>query len=551
MNQGQEPLRWAWWLGLVVLVALAYANSLHGEFVYDDRLEVVGNRTIHFIERWRLVLSYNWSRPVTIATYSLNYRLGGQDPFTYHLVDVALQAVNAGLAMLLVQAWARLLGLKRSLLIGALAAALWAVHPLGTEAVAYVTGRSEQLCGTFYLGGLLAWSRWLQDRRWVHYLAAWTAVGVGAFTKEVAVTLPLALFLVDWLLHRRGAFKGLTWWSYLPGLAALLAFFALRYSVYDALLTPREALRPLPEQLLTQAEVCWRYLLLCVAPVGQSVFHDHPVTGLTLRSGAAMAAWLGVFGAAVGFRKRAPLVSFSALLFMLILLPSSSVVALRETMAEHRVYLSLLALCAPVAVGLVRLERPGLGVAAVLVLTLGTATHKRNQAWATEVALWQDATRKNPGSAQAWYALGDAFWLQRKPERARRAYRKSVTLDPTLVDGWNNLGRSLAVVGEDERAERAFKEALRLKPEYCQAHNNLGKLAGAHGEYRVAAEELQTTLRYCPKDCYALRLLGELYEVHLDQPGSAIVAYQAYLQECPDDPVWSPRVRDRLTRLTW
>ncbi len=546
-----ELARWLAWGLLCVLVALAWSNGLDGAFTYDDKAEVIGNRTIRVLDEWRIMLDYNGSRPVTISTYALNYHFAEREPFLYHLVDALIHAVNAGLAMLLVAELAAARRLERPLLIGLVAAAIWALHPLQTESVTYVTGRSEQLVATAYLGGCVAFSRWRSVGGLQHYLMAWAAVLVGAFTKEVAVTMPVAFVLIELCAYREGRWRELAWREHLPGLLGVLLFFGWRWHLYGSLLSAAEPLRDrIGVQIWTEAEVWWRYLQLIVVPLGQSVFHDHPETGPSLRSVAALLGLVGLTGAALWGMRRRPLVALAWLLYALVLLPSSSIEPLKETMAEHRVHISLIGPAMLAGVGLVSLGRKGLIGGLALSLLLALLTFRRNQVWSDEVSLWGDAAAKNPASGEALYGYGDALHLAEEHGLARDAFRRSIELGPGNLDARTNLGREQAELGNRAEAEAAWLGALEISPSYCRAHNNLGLLHGRSGDYKLAERDLRTTLAYCPNDCMALRVLGEVYQKHLDDPRLAVVHYQLFLDRCDDD-TYAPRVREELTKLTW
>ncbi|MCB9742598.1 MAG: tetratricopeptide repeat protein [Alphaproteobacteria bacterium] len=566
MSQG-ELRRWVAWGLLVLLIAVAWSNGLGAEFTYDDKVEVIGNRTIRFLERWELVLGYNWSRPITTASYALNYRVGGLEPYSYHLVDVALHGLCAGLAMLLVTAIAELRGLKKPLVTGALAAGLWALHPLGTESVTYITGRSEQLCALFYLMGCWAWLRWSHEGGLQRLALAGAAVGFGLMTKEVAVTMPVAYLLLEAFAQRGGALGEVRWRRYAPWGLALVAFLLFRSAVlvgeaaepveggaYAWLVhqvTGMRPLRPLGVQLLTEAEVIWRYLGLTLLPVGQSIFHDHPETGLTARSGAAALGLIALTLAAILGRRRAPLAAAGWLWFLLILLPSSSLIPLKETMAEHRAFLSTLGVSWVVAAGLMRLPQPGgLGLGVCVALALAGLTRARNAVWATEQGVWAEAVERNPGSAEAWYGYGDALRYARQLPEAKAAFERSIALEPGLEDAWNNLGIVQAMMGDEDEAEQTWREVLRRHPTFCKAHNNLGLLYARNERPQDAGAEFRTTLAYCPRDCRAHRYLGELYAEPLDDKEKAILHLETFLELCPSDSM-SAEVRAMRDALTW
>jgi hypothetical protein len=560
MRETEPQLRvWLAWGVLAAAVGLAWMNGLHGEFTYDDKVEVIGNRTIRVLENWRALLGYNLSRPILISTYAVNHHFSGTQPLLYHLVDVVLQAVNAGLAMVFVAQLVEHLGGKRPLRVGVIAAALWALHPLSTEAVTYVTGRSEQLVATFALASCWGWMRWLKGGSWETWGWCWLGAVAAGLTKENGVMVPVAFVVLEWGVVR-GSLRKVRWWTYFPGAVLVLAFFGFRYHHYGVFTTPHD-LRPLDVQLWTQAEVVLRYLGLVVWPAGQTVFHDHPETGMTLRSFACAGVLVGATAAAWVFRRKAPLWSVAWFWFLLALLPSSSVVPLKETMAEHRAYLAFLGPCWVAALCISRLSPPrDTGVAVGLAALLLVATHRRNEVWATEVSLWAEVVERSPGSADGWYGYGEAqrFTLVRhqEEETSRQvlspadAYRRATELDPNYLDAWNNLGLSEANRGSDEEAIAAWREALKRSPTYCKAHNNLGLLHARRDRYPEAAAEFQAGLLYCPENPLGLYLLGKLYDEQLEEPDKAVLAWQALLEVDPEFGQ-AEEVRQRILELTW
>jgi len=548
------------WLVLVVLVGLAWANGLHGEFTYDDKVEVVGNRTIRFLEEWRAMLGYNVSRPIVITTYALNHHFSGGEPFAYHLVDVLIQAINAGLAMLLILEFGAARGHARPLRLGVMGAAFWALHPLSTEAVTYVTGRSEQLVAMFALWTCWGWMRWLRGGSLETWAWCWVGVVAAGMTKENGVVVPVLMLAMEYLVVRKGRLGEVRWLSYLPGLLFIVLFFAYRHWRYGFFTTDHN-LRELPVQLWTQAEVVVRYLQLVVLPMGQSVFHDHPETGFSLRSllsaglllGLSIWAWLG--------RRKQPLVSLAWVWFLVALAPSSSLVPLKETMAEHRAYMAFLGPCWVLALGVDSLVRPRrISVAMALGALLIGLTHVRNNVWASEVTLWKEVVERNPDSAEGWYGYGEAqrFALARLQAEDPRAgsytpgdaYRRSVELDPDLLDAWNNLGLSEANLGNDEAAVAAWRQALLRSPTYCKAHNNMGLLHARRDRFTDAIAEFQAGLLYCPENALGLYFLGKLYDEKLDEADKAVLAWEALLKEHPDF-AHSQEVQSRILELTW
>jgi len=536
----QAASRWAAAGLLAVLVLIAWWGSLHGEFTYDDKVEVIGNRTIRVLENWRAVLAYNPSRALLILSYAVNFDQARFEPFPYHLVDTLLHAVNAGLAMVFAERLARMVGRPRALVFGLVAGGLWALHPLQTESVSYVTGRSEQLVATWYLLACWAWLRWLEGRRASDFALAHFAFLLGLVSKEVAVTMPLAFLLLAVVLGR------VRWKDYAGIGGTVLLFAVARVQLYGVL-TTHEWQRPPDVQLWTTAEVVWRYLQLSLVPVGQSVFHDHPATGLTVRSASALLGLVGLTAVAWRGRRKNPLWAFAWLWFLLVLAPSS-LIPLKETMSEHRLHLSLLGVCLIVADLLVRPRV--LIFAAVILAWLGALTIKRNAVWQSEVALWQDAVDRNPASCEAWYGLGEAHRFSEHLTECAEAYAEAVACDPSYHDARVNQGICLVLLGEDVEAEETWLQVLRRSPSSCKAHNNLGLLYARHGEAQKAMLHFQSTISYCPRDCTARWMAGDLLAEKLGDVETAIRHYSFFLETCPAHGQ-VPLVRAKLTDLTW
>lgn len=563
---------------LLLLVVLAWLGGLHGEFTYDDKVEVAGNRTIRFIENWKEILSYNASRPVVVLSWALDWRLWGQNTLGYHALNVLIHALNAALVLLvgqeLIGRWRGMFD-RTTLLTAFSVAALWALHPMTTESVTYVTGRSESLCATFYLAAILYWLRWRREGGAFAYGAACVAFLLGILTKEVAVTIPLALAWIEISSPSRPVSSGSPGASWRRVSLALLPFFltlaalAVARKMIYGVFTTDAWIRPPSVQLPTQAEVVLRYLGLWLAPLGQSVFHDHPAVEdpfrpWTLLAFAGLALLIGL-GLLLLLRRRAGKVSAASHLlscglpfavgwYLLTLLPSSAIIPLKETMAEHRAYLAGIAVTLTLVLLADRLLPRSLRLrAAVLGLalaTLGALTLHRNHLWSSEVTLWHDAVKKNSLSAEAWYGYGDALRFSRRFDQAIEAYEMVTALRPDYLDAWNNLGIVHAELGRSDQAREIWMRALRKEPSYCKAHNNLGWLAFRAERWDEAMGEFRTTLTWCPNDVQANYGLGNIYFGPKRDVRAATRHYEAVLALDPEF-VQAAFIRKRLLGLTW
>lgn len=557
-------LRRLLWLGLVLLVALPYLapgfSILDAPFVYDDKVEILGNRAIRIFEDWRSILGYNVSRPLLMLTYAADFHRGLADPRPYHWTSLAVHALAMLAALGLAESVARLAGASRPLLRAAVVVALWAMHPMATESVTYLTGRSEALCGLFTFAALGAWCRALLAERQGESGLLWRVLGLVGFvgaaaSKEVAAMIPVAMVVLELALapHEglRPRVRAVRWWTLLPAALLIAVAVYLRASTADQLL-PREVERPLSTQLTTSAEVWRHYLRLWLLPVGQTILHDQPDVALaSLRGAGAWAGWLAMAGATGLALRRRPAAGAALLCAGLFLVPSTSVVSLKEHMAEHRAYQTGFWLF----LGLTLLPRrmePGKVIpgVAVLVGMLGIATGLRNQVWHSELALWQEAAVRDPESREAWYGVGDAARFARDCTTAIPAYEKVVELAPDYLDAWNNLGICRAQLGDAEGAKEAWLGALQQRPSYCRAHTNLGSLAYRQRKWEEARVELRSALAYCPENTVAHWLLGNIFYGPLRDPDKAVVHYEALVAI---DPRFehAQLAKERILELTW
>jgi len=565
------------WLALVLALVALYLPVLDSPFVYDDKIEVVGNNTIRDLGQWRAIASYNVSRPLLVLSYALDFHAHGLTPRGYHITNLVIAALAVGAALLMAEALLVLARVERPLLRAAAAVALWALHPMATEGFTYVTGRSESLCALCSFASLWAWARALEAERPAaggaaaegqaaegagRRGAAWRLLGLLGFvgavmTKEVGAMIPAVALAMELLLGARAGtglrqhLRRTRWAWYAPYLLLVGGAAWLRLQHATRFL-PREVERPPGVQLTTEAAAWLHYLQLWLLPVDQTIFHHLlEVQPLSLHGVVVLGGWLLVVALAVAWGRKVPLAGFALLAGALFLLPSSSIVALKESMAEHRALQTGLWLAlALVASVRGRAARP-LAYALVPVLgLLAGLTHLRHRAWTSEVALWEEATARRPEVADAWYGLGDAHRFGGEFTEARAAYQRVVDLDPTNLDGWNNLGITLASLGDLEGARQAWKTALRESPSYCKAHSNLGVLAAGQKDWEEALHEYSTALAYCPDNTRAHLGLCELYQGPLRDREKAIHECQTFVDLAPTSEQ-APRVKDWLLELTF
>ena len=515
--------RWSGWLPLAaaILACVAYFNSLDNPFVYDDHDTILGNRSLTDLSNLRFILVYTPFRPLVNASYAFDRWLWDYRPIGYHLTNVLLHVA----VVLLLYMWMRRVIEDSGADADAggpafVGAACFAVHPLQTEAVGYVSGRSEVMCAVFFLSALLLSRRAIVAKSWVS-TALGIACGILALaSQETAIALPIVFLAYDWLL-RPGADEVRVrrlWRVYLPmivvfGILGLYRLSMLRISFAGASAAILNA--------ETQAIVVWRYVRLLVWPFGQSIMHSvHRVTSVADPFAAIAVIGIAVvILLAVRIRRSHPVVALGIVWFFAVLAPSSSFVPLREGMAEHRVYLASAGFFTAVAAvvqmwwkrSAARSWSAPLAVAPLLVV-LCVLTIRRNEVWSSPVTVWTEATLHAEGMWEPHYALADSLREQGHCDAAISEYRKVVALRPVHRDAHTNLGICLAQNGQPEEAERAFRQALAIDPRFGRGYTNLGALALLSGDTVRARDFYLQALVVDHDNVLARMQLASLYE---------------------------------------
>ncbi|MBI3664729.1 MAG: tetratricopeptide repeat protein [Acidobacteria bacterium] len=482
----------SWGLGAILLLALAaYSQTLASSFHLDD-YAIFADPYLTAPGGWWRVFRLEQTRPLTYLTFWLNYCLGEAQPWGYHAVNLVLHlAATAALFSVL----PRIVG-PRAALIGA---ALFALHPLQTEAVAYVFARATLLATLLCL---VAWRSWLDGRVWP--AAGWFALAVLA--KEECVAFPVFLLGTEWI---EGRWRRASWppWLCMLGVSAAASGRLL----YVAARTKGAGVGPALEgitpwtYLLTQARVIWRYLLLVVWPAGQSI--DHDVKVFSHWDWLTVAGFLGLAVLVAASLRWVRAGGIWILGTLVLLAPSSSIVPAADLMFEHRMYLPMISLAVVAGLALARVRPPVL-MATALAPTV--ASGWRARVWRSEESLWSDAAAKSPGSVRSRLQLARAV-AATEPERARSLLLKARRLDPRNPETFTQMGTLLLDERDASGALAEFEEALRLQPASVDAHSNRGTALYLLARWEEAEAEFLRALELDPCHFNARHNLALLY----------------------------------------
>ncbi|MBU1237205.1 MAG: tetratricopeptide repeat protein [Gammaproteobacteria bacterium] len=451
-NCASPPSRRAAVLLTLALLAgiAAYANSFAGAFQFDDFNVIVNANRVHSLSAWWAATTQGGLRPLLNLTYALNWLTGGGTPPVFHAFNLLVHLVTTACVFALARDFVRRHPQAGDAdIIAGWTALLFAVHPLHTEAVTYICGRSTSMMTAFYLGALVCYAR-AGEGMLRHRLAAPLLFMLAVLTKESSLLLPLALVLWDW--SNREAWRVALrrqWPFWALALAALpaLALHPGTWALLQGSLHTRDLAASLPTQLHSSTILLGKLFW----PAGLNIDPDWPTLAGVADALPQLALFAGAAVLAIWLRPRRPWWTLGILWLLLhLLLPN--VFFPRADIANERQMVWAgwpLLLCLVIELRL--RARPAVAWTTVLIcaLALAWATHLRNADYESEIALWLDTARHSPHKARVFNNLGYAYQQAGRDDDARQAYLKALALDPDHVKALNNLERLDAASRQD------------------------------------------------------------------------------------------------------
>jgi protein O-mannosyl-transferase len=544
-------------LGMFAIILWLYSPALNGHFIFDDLALPFCKPIRHAaLSAW---ISNSGVRPVLMMSYWLNYRISGDRPFSYHFVNLVIHFVNTALVFLVLlrilqsAGWIR----RKSRVASAIGAFVFAIHPLQTESVSYIAGRSESLAALFLL---LAYVVFLYRRK--EAISWWEAVqvlvlfGAAVKTKENAVAFAPILILTDLYWPEAFSLRGLrrNWRLYglmIPG-AILAAFAVFRLLASAGTAGFSVATFKWYQYAFTEARAIFVYIRMAIWPSGLSLDHDFATSYTILEHGAI--CWMILLASLVAIsiilRRRYPLFCFGLLMFLIWLAPTSSVVPLDDALVERRMYLPLIGL---ILIGCelgMRVKLPAAACVASLCIAgilLGTSCYTRNRLWGDPEKLMETAAdhavhnprpllnfaeiliennecastqpylvraeRRLPNNYYVNVAWGRTFACLGYFDQAVKRFETAAKLKPTSqVYQW--LGLAYAENGRSEAAGGALKTAVALDPQSATAHGSLALWFEKHQDLVNAEKEYQTAASLDQDDSWAQQGLKRTRQKH-------------------------------------
>ncbi|HUB68497.1 MAG TPA: tetratricopeptide repeat protein [Candidatus Methylacidiphilales bacterium] len=539
---------WLWGLILIVSVFLAYTPVWYAAYVWDDDYHLTANPCIvgpfGLKEIW--TTGAGWYYPLVLTTFWVEHALWGLAPLPYHLVNVLLQ----GLCAILL--WRVLFRLR---VAGAwLGAALWALHPVQVESVAWVTEMKNTQSGLFFLLSILFFLKWLKlqeskvPNEWNrNYLLTFLFALLAMTSKSSTVILPVVLCMCAWWKEGRWRWRYAISAAPVFLLSAISAVVSIWSEKVHGGMDDASMIRSWPQRIATAGDVVWFYLGKLVWP--------HPLIFIYPRwqiDAGEVASYLPLLAVIVVlgifWHKRESWARpwfFAFGYFLVALLPVMGLVDQYfwhySFVGDHFQYLASMGPLALAGAGLIRLadlllpKKTGLKstLCAGLLLVLGIWSWQRVWVYQNRETLWDDTLAQNPTCLMAHNNLGFVLALKGRMNEAIVQYRQALKIDPNAANVRNNLGKALVETKQVDEAVFQFQQALILQPDIAEYHGNLGEALAQKGKVDDAMAQLEQALTLDPNYAEAHINLGNLL-LPKGEVDTALVHYRKALEINPD-----------------
>ena len=507
-----------------------------GEYVHDNPMVARGLTLKGLVWAFTRTYASNW-HPLTWLSHMLDCQLFGLNPAGHHLTNVLLHTATV-IALFLV-----LRQMTGAFWRSAFVAAVFAIHPLRVESVAWIAERKDVLSGLFFMLAIGAYVHYAR-RPWspARYGLVMVLFALGLMCKPMLVTLPVVLLLLDyWPLQRTKPRKlsGLVL-EKLPLLALSAASCVVTLLAQSKAIQPAESLS-LPLRLANALATCMVYPGQMVWPAGLAVFYPYPHNGLPAWE-LALAGMLlsGLSAVALEQRRKQPWILMGWLWYLVMLLPVAGVIQVGDQAhADRYTYLPQIGIY--VAVTWLVAEWGAKrqvsrvvfgGLMAGVVAGLMVCAAKQTTYWKNTETLWTRAMTRTTGNYVAHVSLGNVLLQKGKADEAIIQYQKALQIRSNYADAHLNLGNAFHQEGRMDEAVTQYQQALEFKPDDTGAHNNLGNVLLEEGRVDEAAIQYQQALELKPDDAETHCNLGTA----LNKKGRVDEAIGQYLEALKINP---------------
>jgi len=555
-------------LFISAISVVAYSNTFRAPFVFDDIPCITNNPVIKNLSNFLCGLTgyeYNPRRFIGFLSFAINYKFFGEEVVWFHAFNLFIHIANSALVYLLVVLTFDTPHIKDSSLyphargVAFFSAALFAAHPLNSQAVTYIVQRFTSLSTMFYVMSICLYSKARN-----HALSESTSnvktfalISVGIITailamktKEISFTLPFVIVLYEYFFFVGSTRKRFVYIApYLVTLFIIpISVLNIQKPIADIIVDADTSLRFHTDitrwnYLITQFCVLVTYIRLLFIPVHQNLDYDYPTydSFFAPRVLASFFILFAIFVVSIYLywksrdkdKKDLRLISFGILWFFIAVSVESSVIPFVDVIFEHRMYLPSIGLLISIVTAILIIIRKSnyasrkmffiFGLVIVIIFTV--STYSRNRIWKDRVTLWEDVVRKSPMKVWPYTNLGNAYAAEKRYEQALHAYRYAISIKPDYAEAYNNIGIIYKDKNMMEEAIKQFRFAIQRKPDYAEAYNNLGVAMSSTGNDDLAIEYFKKAVLLQPKYKEAYFNLGNAYLHQDNRHDEAVTSY--------------------------
>jgi tetratricopeptide (TPR) repeat protein len=581
-------------LSLVLLTIIIFSPIKDCGFInFDDDIYLYENAHLQSWLNWKSIghaFSFyfsNW-HPLTWLSWMLDYSIFGLNPFGYHLVNLLLHIFNTVLLFLIL--W-RMTG---ALWPSAFVAALFAIHPLHVESVAWISERKDVLSIFFWMLTLGAYSYYVEHREWKIYVLVILFFALGLMSKSMLVTLPFVLLLLDfWPLWRfsetrpslqipaaeikqevsakkkksrkkdaekaaasikaseivKPAVPEFKWSLIYPLLLEKVPLFVL--AILSSIVTyvaqqkggavrSVEALSPVDR--IGNAFVSYiAYIFKMILPVNLAVFYPHPGNVVWWQVLGAIVVLLAITVFVAWRIKKSPYLATGWFWYLGTLVPVIGVVQVgAQAMADRYTYIPLIGLFIMVAWGIAEISQKWnyrreilVSLSALIIFILSILTWKQVGYWQNSITLYDHTLKVTENNGLIHNNRGFAYYVLGDYRQAVADYSSAITIKPDYVTAYHNRGIAYGALGDHRRAIADFNYAINLKPDYSEAYNNRGKSYSALNDFHKALEDINKAITIKPEDATYYHNRGYVHFI-LGNPRQAMDDFSMAVRFKPD-----------------
>jgi tetratricopeptide (TPR) repeat protein len=507
---------------VIVVTTVIYFPALHHKFTNWDDIDYITNNLViknltpanlEYIFTKPLAANYH---PFTMLSLALNYKYSGLETFSYFLVNIILHLFNTLLTFYLA-----FLLLGRSKPLALFVAALFAVHPMHVESVAWISERKDVLYTFFYLSGMIAWILYITKRRWSWYLFALVLFAFSGLSKPSSVVFPFVLLLLDYLYKRKFS---------LPLIIEKIPFLAISIAIGIATIFAQinSAVAPIDnysyiQRFLFASYGFFIYIFKLAIPYGLSTLHPFPVLNKSLALPwvyfVAPVVNLLILVFVIRSMKYTRVLFFCLMFYFLnIALTLQFMQVGSAVFAERYTYVSYIGLLVAIAWMMNRLaEKRKIQMSylyLLMILFFGIMTvqsFRRVPVWKDSETLWTDVIAKYPEDAEPYNSRGYYYIKEKMFEKALPDLTKAIELRPAYLDALNNRGSVYRSLNYPRQAITDYNQALKIDPGYTMAISGRGNAYFTLNILDSALTDFNRALQIDPSMSVALGNRGAVY----------------------------------------